>query len=271
MIYGIRQVYFDLDGTLIPSSGKISNRTVLAISYLKSKGIKVGIATGRSQYFTKPFANIIQPDLPYVCINGAAVLDNNFGILKEEMFPKSAYGIFDILVEKNIPFLIYNREGVYFNTDTHPFCKKLANMKTILGIKDVFDFKCIDDIHFFKNNEFYKILVSFKDEQQRKEIESFLEGFLDVTFASSQTNVLDIFSSKADKSYGIKYALERMGKKTDGLMVFGDNENDIKMFKMVFNSVALANAKQEVKAYATMKTDLTCEDEGVADFIFKNF
>ena len=271
MIYGIRYAYFDLDGTIVPSNGKISNRTVLAISYLKSKGIKIGIATGRNQFFTKPFMNTIEPDLPYVCVNGAVILDANFGILKEELFPKSAYGVFDVLIEKNIPFLIYTRTGVFFNTYNHPFYEKLINIKTILEIKDTFDFKCVENLDFYKNSDFYKILVSYEDESQKKEIENFLDDFEDVSYASSQENVLDIYSKKADKSYGIKYVLDRLNKKTDSLIVFGDNENDIKMFKSTFNSVCLEGAKDEVKAYATLSTDLSCENEGVADFIFKNF
>lgn len=271
MIYGIRYAYFDLDGTLVPSNGKISNRTALAISYLKSKGIKIGIATGRSQYFTKPFASVVEPDLPYICVNGAVILDNSFGILKEEVFPKSAYGIFDILLEKNIPFLIYTRSGVFFNSYNHPFYKNLSDIKTILEMKDTFDFKCVEDINFYKNSDFYKILVSYEDENQKKEIESFLDDFGDVSYASSQKNVLDIFSNKADKSFAIKYVLDRLNTKTDRLIVFGDNENDIKMFKLTFNSVCLENAKDEVKAHATMWTNLSCENEGVADFIFKNF
>lgn len=271
MIYGIRYAYFDLDGTLVPSSGKITNRTALAISYLKSKGIKIGIATGRNKFFTKPFADVITPDLPYVCINGAVILDTNFGILKEELFPRSAYDIFDIFVEKNIPFLIYTRTGVFFNSIEHPFYKKLADMKVLLHMKETFDFKCVTNIEFYKNIDFYKILVYYESQLQKKELENILDQFKDISYASSQVNVLDIFSAKADKSYGIKYVLDRLNKKTDSLIVFGDNENDIKMFKSTFNSVCLDDAKDEVKAYATMWTDLSCDNEGVADFIFKNF
>lgn len=67
----IKCAYFDLDGTLLSDGITLTNRTLMAIEYLKSKGTKIGIATGRSLFFSDYFAKVLNVDLPLVCVNGA--------------------------------------------------------------------------------------------------------------------------------------------------------------------------------------------------------
>ncbi|MCB0355352.1 MAG: HAD family phosphatase, partial [Bdellovibrionales bacterium] len=46
-VSSIRIAFFDLDGTLIDSTGQIAPRVVNAIKKLSESGVKVALATGR--------------------------------------------------------------------------------------------------------------------------------------------------------------------------------------------------------------------------------
>lgn len=270
MFNSIKYAYFDLDGTLVPEGKTVSEQTQKAFKYLQSKGIKVGIATGRSPYFAIPYQKALQTNLPFVCINGSIIVEENYNIIYEKPFPKSANALFDDLIKNNIDFLIYANEGIYFSSIKHYYYNKLSNMAKMLGFEINFDFKEVTNLDFYKNKSFYKILVYFKDDQEKNKIENMLRETKDIVFASSQ-NVLDIFNNEADKAYGIEYSIKKYNGSLDEVIVFGNNENDIKMFETFQNSVSLKNAKPEVKAHSKFVTDLTCIEDGVADFIFKNF
>jgi len=56
---------------------------------------------------------------------------------------------------------------------------------------------------------------------------------------------------RATKDQGIKIVLDRLGINPDELTVFGDNANDIKMFKLAGKAIAVNNATNDLKSYAS--------------------
>jgi hydroxymethylpyrimidine pyrophosphatase-like HAD family hydrolase len=72
------------------------------------------------------------------------------------------------------------------------------------------------------------------------------------------------------KGWGLSLALEHRGLKPEDVIAFGDEENDLPMFKVAAWSVAPANAKETVKAAANFVT-LSNTEDGVADFLEKTF
>lgn len=272
-MYGVKWAYFDLDGTIIPDGYSISNRTMMAIMYLKSKGIKIGIATGRSYYFAEAIAKKIGIDLPLICVNGSWVLGKDgFATLKEDVISfTSQCEILRTLNEKNIDYLVYTPDGVYATAPTVPFFEKLGEMRNHLKCSIPYRFEVINNRRLFNDMKILKILLCYKDKEEKINLISMLNKIDDVTYASSQTNVIDIFSKTADKANAVKWAMEKMNVKSHELLVFGDNENDIKMFELTSKSVALKNASEKVKRYAKYKTEYPCNEEGVADFIFRHF
>ena len=66
-----------------------------------------------------------------------------------------------------------------------------------------------------------------------------------------------------DKAYGVRQALELLGRGTAGTYAFGDSENDLPMLRAVETSIAMGNAMDVVKAEADYVTD-SAADDGVA-------
>ena len=59
----------DLDGTLINSSGNISQENLDAIEYFKANGGLFTFVSGRMPYFASDIYNAIKPNAPFGCIN----------------------------------------------------------------------------------------------------------------------------------------------------------------------------------------------------------
>lgn len=73
---------------------------------------------------------------------------------------------------------------------------------------------------------------------------------------------------RATKDQGIKTVLDRLGFSPNELTVFGDNANDIKMFKLAGKAIAVNNATQELKSYASEVIGSN-EEDSVVKYIIR--
>ncbi len=87
----------------------------------------------------------------------------------------------------------------------------------------------------------------------------------DIHFNVDSIMVLPLGVTKAS---GLSLALDLMGAPKDGIIGFGDGENDLSLFEESDIAVAVANALPEVKAKADIVTTLT-GGRGVAEQIRK--
>jgi len=73
----------------------------------------------------------------------------------------------------------------------------------------------------------------------------------------------------ASKENAVELLLERHGGSFSDATCFGDDHNDIGLFKKCGKSVAMENSIEEIKALATHHTNSN-DDDGVAKYI-ENF
>jgi len=78
---------------------------------------------------------------------------------------------------------------------------------------------------------------------------------------------LTILHRVADKSHGIKSVSEYVDFDLSKLTVFGDNFNDLGMFELAGNSIAVANAQEGVKKLADIILPHTNDEDAVAKYL----
>jgi hypothetical protein len=79
---------------------------------------------------------------------------------------------------------------------------------------------------------------------------------------------LTIHDQQACKSKAIKTLVEMTGHQLENLMVFGDHINDIKMFELAANGVAVANAEEALKFHADTVIGSN-EEDAVVQYIME--
>ena len=80
--------------------------------------------------------------------------------------------------------------------------------------------------------------------------------------------LLEIMDKSISKATGIKVLLNHYGFTVDEAIAFGDNYNDVEMLGMIPQSVAMANAPDEVKKLAAAVTDSN-EVGGIYTYLVK--
>lgn len=273
----IKIAYFDLDGTIVTKNNQMSAKTLAALLYLKKKGVKVGIATGRSYFSSAYFISLFQPNIDLICSNGSWILDFNFPHKTLDFIFINKQIQNDLLVllfRYKVAFSVYTLDGIYASSEHCYFFQKriIPHFLKYPHKPNNCPVKVISDPVFYQTQNIVKILLVIpKTKTLPSEVNVFLSKIHHVIYNGNLANILDIFCKHADKKTAIKGVLNKYGYHSDEVVFFGDSENDILALDAFTYSVTLPNGTLEAKKVAKFITQFSCEQDGVADFILQNF
>ncbi|MDR1059409.1 MAG: Cof-type HAD-IIB family hydrolase [Treponema sp.] len=269
----IKALALDLDGTVLGPGAALSDRTRKTINACREKGLQLIVATGRAIEAAERFRVPLGAEGPMVYFNGAIVADMPGGaILNSTLLDFEVvdfcidlarsmgayYQVFFPGTQENPrQRLMAEKEGaereMYFN---HTGIRaEIGNLKEAAAgfpgcIKSMF------------------VAEPGLQDALRPRIE---ERFGDTIYiAATLRNFLEIMDRRVSKGQGLRFVMDRRSLKPEGVMAFGDEENDIPMFEAVRFSAAPANAKDTVKARADLVIGPNTED-GVAAFLEEFF
>lgn len=204
-----------------------------------------------------------------ICNNGAVISPaDNFDPIAIETLEDGLIKQLWLIAEKfNVCMYGFRIEQAtaYWNGINCP-SKNLANINW-------FDFfKTIDIKYLNKFDDVLQVML-FVEEDKQLEFENYIDQFKN-QWVETQNDVEDIpifeFNSiKANKGQGVLNLIKKININAENVAVFGDNENDISMFKAITNSVAMENGPEHVKQIAKYQTSSNI-NAGVSEFIMKN-
>lgn len=260
----------DLDGTLLRNNETISDFTAKTVNELSKKGICFSFATARSLVTTKKVTAKITNSLPVVVYNGAFIMDNASGkILYSNYFEGSVQELFEDIKSNCIFPIVYafinHTEKLSFVKDQSSEGQKLY-LKSREGDKRINPVKSFEDL--LKGDKFY--ITCIDDEAKLKPIYNKYKDDFNCLYQKdyySDYYWLEIMPKNTTKAFAALKLKEML--RCDELVVFGDEINDIELFKIADKAVAVANANPELIPFATDFTDSN-ENDGVAKFIIKN-
>ncbi|MCL2834604.1 MAG: Cof-type HAD-IIB family hydrolase [Treponema sp.] len=279
----IKALAFDLDGTLLGpsvvlteksplgSGAVLTDRTLRAVKACAEKGLELIIATGRAVEASEKFRIPMEAHGPMVYFNGAIIADMPSGkILHTTLVSKEiAKFCLELSRKKGVYFQLYKpgtaqMPGQPLLTAEDHLQRELYHKHTgiLAGICDLD--KLLEDPHlqgcikcmFLADPGVLDGLRPFIEERFGK----------DVYVVRSTSTFLEILNPGVSKGVGLELALKHRGIKPAETIAFGDEENDLPMFKNAGISVAPANAREKVKAAADWVTASNAED-GVAVFL----
>lgn len=246
-----KAIITDIDKTLLRDDKTISEYTAGVLRNVRKMGIKIFLNTVRIFPTAKKYFNEFYCDA-IAFSNGAGIIYNTGEKKNFLMEYQLAHELLSEILKwfPEIDISVMTPEGMYTNYDSS-FVKKLARITRFpaspverIMIKNggaaVYDFLLMN----VKNISEYEIqLVENKD--------------------------IAITDKKASKLLAMKHILKYYHLQPEQVVGFGDDKCDINFLKYCGTSVAVANAKHEVKKICT---DITLENEsdGVGKWLEKN-
>ncbi|WP_445636195.1 Haloacid dehalogenase [Nostoc sp. DSM 114161] len=263
----------DLDGTLLGNNAKLSSFSKEVLNELLQKGLLFTVASARSVVSMQTMLKGLNLRLPVIEFNGAFISDFDSGRheIINSITPDIVESIYKLILEfRCVPFVSsFNgtEDCVYYKDVINDGMRWYLNDR--LTNKDR-RWRTIEDLtHSFSDRVVCLTVIGHA--QQLLELES---AIIEIHGASVETHLIEnqyspgwywltIHDYRATKDQAIQTLVENYGLKESEIVVFGDQINDIKMFKIATRAIAVANANPEVKRYATLVIGSNAEDSVV--------
>lgn len=273
MLNNVKYIYVDLDGTVAYNSTSwISVKNIQAFDYLKKKGIKFGFATGRSIFMMQQEIDVVKPELPIIALNGGCIYTNKYVPVYESVLPYESKVLMGKLDELKSKFIVYTNKGIYgYGEDNVYFEKMLNRAKSFPEQYQNFEIERVASIDWLTSLKTYKILIWFENDFEKEILLGHIRKIGNLNYFVSGFGIIEVSSENVSKGIAISNVLRSLEINPSQLAVFGDNGNDLSMFERFENSVAMQNADDYIKQQTKYVTDLTSDEDGFADFVYKNF
>ena len=284
----IKAVIVDMDGTLLDDRNQISDYTVSVIKEFQNKGGIFVINTGRSYVSSAKILKKAGISCDYICLSGAAIYDANGNCVLNDVMNLNEVQTIREVEKKHTLYVDYiTTEGI-FSQCSKEFARKhyLQEAKLLAQKvnKKFYENEAIqkyqwilDMVHYDSDMDqlidngvlIYKAALMAMDEQTLQNAKDEVNYNPALTVACTSPVYCEINAARVDKGMATIEYICMNGLYPEEVMVIGDSENDIPMFKMSFEKkIAMANATDSLKQLCTDITDSNNED-GVAHAIEK--
>jgi Cof subfamily protein (haloacid dehalogenase superfamily) len=269
----MKNIYItDLDHTFLRTDLSVSSFTQEVWNSMADDSI-LSIATARTYKKTAQFLKNIHINAPMILLDGALIATMDRKIIDTKFINRE---VADAIIDEGAKFAIFPfvlaladknlNEAFLYSTVLNEHQKEvLTRYSKDDNLQECKDIRAMD--------ENFKIVYMGEEQLLRKlalHVESIFGDTLKYILAPEAyvgCYFLTILHKDADKSHGIKSVSEYVDFDMSKLTVFGDNLNDIGMFELAGNSVAVANAQESVKRVADIILPHTNDEDAVAKYL----
>lgn len=260
----IRLIAFDLDDTLLDSTGEIPESAARLVTGLQKGGVLISIITGRNYPASKRFVEALGIKSPCGFLNGAVILDplTSEVISSQPIDPESAEGIVAVAEDAGI-HVNYYWDGMIYCKEKTQYAQAYENMTGIqIAIVDSLKGRAAlappEKMILMADHETLELL--------QKQLTSTYGDRVSLSF--SKPEYLEVYDQRVSKGTALQRIAANHGVEQADTAAFGDGGNDIPMLQWAGIGIAMGNATQEVQAAAGFTT-LTADADGIVHGIRK--
>lgn len=262
-------LFSDIDGTLLNEARVLSEATIAEFQRIKDTVpvILISARMPKAMVHLQKMAQLTH--FPIIAYNGGLILIDKKVAFTLEISPDIIEDMMTFNKKEKVHFSLYNNDDWYVPQMDYWAKREQNNTKvtpTVLPNKDVValwkkEMKGAHKIMCMGNVDDIDILSAYLEKTFGDQLHVY----------RSKSTYIEIAPSAISKKTAIEFILKNIYPSIaiSDAVAFGDNYNDVEMLDGVGFGVAVANAKEEVKAVANYLTSSGVND-GVAQFIKKH-
>lgn len=251
----------DLDDTLLNGDGEISDYTLRVMNECKRRGIRVIPVSGRTHASMHGFVKQLDTGLPYIGGNGSEILSADHRLLEQYTLDVELGRELCRFMEGHGFYVQAYRDDAFFFSRE---CRASRQYKNSSGMRGV----AVGDLAAFLDFRSPKLLAIHDADKIAAFLPVVQERFEGrVTITMSKPYFLEVEPLGVCKGNALKRLAEIMGDIVpERTLAFGDSLNDLSLLAFTPNSVAMGNARDELKQTAAYICRPNTED-GLARFV----
>ncbi|MGN1021597.1 MAG: Cof-type HAD-IIB family hydrolase [Aristaeellaceae bacterium] len=256
----IQAVAFDLDDTLLRDDRTISPYTIRVLRAAAAKGVMIIPASGRARESMKPYVEQIGCASGYIACNGAEVYaPDHQPLYALQLSPDEARMAARFAAERGCYAQVYAGDSFFYSMHS-PYAVEYARSSRLHGVY-------VGDLVQFIAQPTPKVLMMDDPARIAQLLAEGRRLFGDrLSLTCSKPHFLEVNPAGATKGNALRYLAERLSFSMENVMAFGDSLNDLSMLTAAGHGVAMANAREDVRALVPATCPANQED-GVARYI----
>ncbi|MDR1930485.1 MAG: Cof-type HAD-IIB family hydrolase [Treponema sp.] len=255
----------DLDDTLLRSDLTISFRTRNAIRKAESQGVTVVLASSRAPASMEYFARLLglnkRPGF-LIANNGTVIQETDTGnlIFEIKIPPAAALMIFDMADAEGFAVQLYDDDILYISR-TNEFAEY---DQKITGLRQV----VVENFRSMVASGCHRMLIP-GDPMILSPLAKLLFTYTgnEAAIFTSKPYLLEVLPPEADKGNALALVAEKLSISRDAVLAVGDSMNDEAMLRWAGFPVAMVNGDDRIKEIASLVTEKSNDEDGVADVI----
>lgn len=258
----IKMIAVDLDGTLLNSKHKLSERNKKAIKKAMEKGVQVVIATGKTRFSAESLIEELGLTAPGVYSQGLVIYNGDGTVKTSTVMDKTILRrIITFAEDRGFGVLAYSENRILARR-ADEVAEKIAEYgepmaESVGSLQNILDSTKINKVILYGQESKIPAL--------RWQLSKQLDGQVHLTRAQVK-GILEVLPSNTSKGKGVMRVMKDLNIPPENTLAIGDGENDVEMLKAVGTSVAMGNAVQALKDVAGQVVGSNDED-GVAQAI----
>lgn len=240
----IKLIVSDMDGTLLNDEKKIDLEIYSLLPKLHEKGIRFVVASGRQYPSLKKHFHEHIKDVVVIAENGAFVVDNGKELVVEPMSEKKvAHCLDSIFTLKGVEPLLCAK-----------YCSYTRSPELLEFLSSPlfhYEMRLVDDLYHVDEDIIKVSMVSHEGDSAEscyKNLRPLLDDELSLVISGDAC--LDTGLNGVTKGTAVGALQKMWGITPEETMVFGDQYNDVEMFKQAYYSYAMKGATDGVKKFA---------------------
>lgn len=260
-------IALDMDGTLLNSEKKITEKTKEALNNVKKKGVKIVLASGRPIDGLKKYLkelDLIEDDQYVLSYNGCLVQETKSGKVIHEigLTGKDLHYMYELSQKLGVNIHAFSTVNGLITPKISKYTKVEAELNGI-DIKEIEFNEIPEDEHIVK--------IMFIDEEDilDKSIEGIpREVYEKYNVVKSTPYFLEIINKNGNKGIGLKALGDYLNITKDEMIAAGDAGNDKEMIEYAGLGVAMKNSTEDIKSISNYITSSN-DNDGIAKVIEK--
>lgn len=255
-------ISLDLDGTLLDDSKNISESTKSYLRYLENKGHYIVLCSGRSPYsILNYYKDIGLKSSPYIGFNGNTIrkVKNKDILFNAKIKYKYVKKLYSLIKDKYIYCSFAQGDKYMFFDKDKDFVNIFFNDKNLI-LKE-------GNLDSIINEDLYTFVIKFKDltlinKEYIKKLVRKRNKKIELRFWW-KSDCGELHLKKVSKASSLKKLARYLKIKKNNVLVFGDADNDLELFKTFKNSYLMKNGNQDLAPFAKNITKETNNNDGV--------